>query len=294
VRGSYAERVGLYGKRALCFALLAVACGARSELLAPTSMDASIDVRDSGRDAQVDAPRDVAPDVIPADVVLPDAPPPALGCSDGTREGFASMAMFPSIAGCSGGFQIPGVMPFDPGTAPACPTLPTFGTVAPACNRIAGNDSPNPDGVGCDVEDLCAVGWHVCASAIDIANCSPSGCDGATTTADPPLFFASRQSSDGCTDCATGTSTAPDCDSKSCATGCQETADTSNDVFGCGNFGTQQTFTGCGPIDRFSNDLCSGLAGSSWSCQDDGSGLCEAFAVVHTDASYGGVLCCID
>lgn len=278
--------------RSAFFLMLTASCGARSELLEAAAVDAAVDVgRDATLDASVDVP-DVAPDVT-RDVGV-DAPAAMLGCADGTREGFVDMTMFPDIAGCSGGFQIPGVMPFDPGTAPACPTLATYDTLDPACNHTAGNDGPNPTGVGCDVEDLCAIGWHVCTSANDIINCSPEGCAGATTTSDPPLFFTSRQSSNGCVECATGTRVASDCDSKSCTTGCEETASTSNDVFGCGNFGAQQTFTGCGPLDRFSGNLCTGLAGSSWSCQDDGSGYCEAYAIVHTDASYGGALCCID
>lgn len=279
----------------LVAAALALGCGARTELLGPETMDASsVDAgHDVARDAPVDVARDVMLDVVP-DIVMVDAPMPATGCADGTREGFTDMTMYPQIAGCSGGFQIPGVMPFSPGFAPACPTYPTHDTTLPACNRQAGNDGPNPTGVGCDVEDLCEIGWHVCTGSDDITTCSPTGCAGATRSGDPPLFFTSRQSSNGCTDCATGTRVSPDCDSKSCTAGCMETARTSNDVFGCGNFGAEQAFTGCGPIDRYSNNLCSGLAGSSWSCTDDGSGLCEAYAIVHADSSHGGALCCID
>jgi hypothetical protein len=227
------------------------------------------------------------------DVVV-DATPGVPGCSDGTREGFVDPVMFPSIAGCSGGFQIPGVMPFAPPTAPACPTFATFVTTSTACSLHAGNTGLVPDGAGCNVSDLCELGWHVCLGADDVTTSSPTGCDGATNPGDPPLFFVTRQSSNGCDDCATGTRVAPDCNSSACTTGCAETASTSNDVFGCGNVGAQPPFPGCGPLDRSSGNLCASLPGSSWSCMDDGSGLCEAYAIVHTDSSSGGVLCCKD
>jgi len=74
-----------------------------------------------------------------------------------------------------------------------------------------------------------------------------------------------------------------------------QTARTSNDFFGCGNFGSEAT---CGPLDRFSNDLCFGLAGSPWSCDAstpaDDNGLCEAYTVTKTGSRFGGVLCCRD
>ena len=69
-------------------------------------------------------------------------------------------------------------------------------------------------------------------------------------------------------------------------------------AFGCGNFGATAPILGCGPLDRFSHNLCSGLAGSPWSCDlpgpADDSGLCEAFAIRKSDVSHGGVLCCRD
>jgi hypothetical protein len=108
------------------------------------------------------------------------------------------------------------------------------------------------------------------------------------------VFFASRQSSNGCGQCATGPRSASDCNSAACTGGCAQTAATSNDVFGCGNIGATAGLVGCGPIDRFSHNLGSALAGTNWRFNDDGSGLCEAYAVVHTGAGYGGVLCCRD
>jgi hypothetical protein len=214
---------------------------------------------------------------------------PATGCADGTREGFVSLNAFPNIAGCSGGWSVPGVMATNPGTAPSCPTITTHDTVTPACGRMGGNAGLNPNGTGCDVADLCAAGWHVCNTAQDISSHSPNGCIGATSS-DSPLFFVSRQSSTGCGECATGSIAG--CTASSCTAGCAQTSVTSNDVFGCGNFGATSPLVGCGPIDVFSQNECSGLAGSSWSCSDDGSGLCEAFVLTHSGPDDGGALCC--
>ena len=222
----------------------------------------------------------------------------SIGCSDGVREGFVDVAAYPNIAGCGGGWSIPGVMLQNPGTAPECPSVPTFDTATPACKRRAGNDGPNPNGVGCNVADLCAEGWHVCLGAKDVAGRSPNGCESATRADDPPLFFASRQSSNGCRTCATGTLTGLDCDSMACTSGCAQSGSTSNDVFGCGNFGDSDglrgPFVDCGPLDRTTYNECIALAGSNWSCTDDDSGSCEAFVIVHVGADHGGVLCCHD
>jgi hypothetical protein len=144
------------------------------------------------------------------------------------------------------------------------------------------------------VVDLCAAGWHVCEGANDVALHSPTGCAGATLDGGPLLFFVSRQSSNGCGVCATGTRVTADCNSASCATGCAQSANTSNDVFGCGNFGSTSPLVDCGPLDRFSYDLCTGLPGGSWTCTDDGTGLCEAYTITHVNAAYGGALCCRD
>lgn len=271
--------------------LVAAGCGARTELVPPrtdaragsggTSADAGVS------DARPDAPVDVTVEAA-ADAGV------AQGCADGQREGFVDAELYPSIAGCSGGFSLGGVLPFDPGVAPACPSIATRDTLRPACGRRAGDDGPNPRGIGCNVSDLCAVGWHVCASAADVDAHSPTGCRGATAAADPSLFFVTRQSSNGCGVCATGTASSAQCDSVSCASGCAASADTSNDVFGCGNFGSTTPLVGCSPLDRFSYDLCSGLPGSGWSCDDDGTGRCEAYTVVHAEAAFGGALCCAD
>ena len=177
---------------------------------------------------------------------------------------------------------------------PQCPSVVATDTTIPRCNHVAGDDSSNPSGTGCDVEDLCEPGFHVCTSSADVAKHSPSGCDGATLSGDPPLFFVTRQSSNGCGMCATGTSTGPQCDSKSCTTGCAETERTSNDAFGCGNVAPQVQLQGCDPLDSFTNNFCDDLNGSSWSCSADPSGFCEAYVLSHLDATFGGALCCRD
>jgi hypothetical protein len=214
------------------------------------------------------------------------------GCADGTREGFVDLNANPNIAGCSGGWSVPGIMITNPGTAPACPGVMTHDTVTPACGRMGGDDGLNPTGTGCNVADLCAAGWHVCATSADIDSHSPDGCNGSVLDGDPPLFFASRQSSNGFGVCATGTRTDADCNSSSGTRGCAQTAATSNDVFGCGNIGSTAPLVDCAPIDHFGNDLCSGLSGTSWACNDNSGGLCEAYVVTHANAQFGGVLCC--
>ena len=267
--------------RARWLLLALTACGARTGLGAPELADASLD---AAHDAPVDAPHDVGL----------DAPVVQTGCADGQREGFEDEKQFPTIAACAGGFQIGGVMPFAPASPAQCPSVATNDTLVPACNHQAGDDGPDPKGVGCNIADLCAVGWHVCAGADDVTANSPSGCDGSTHPNDPPTFWATRQSSNGCANCATGTITGSQCDSKACTPGCVQTAATSNDVFGCGNTGNGDQFVDCGPFDSFTNNACSELAGTSWSCDGDPTGFCEAYVLTHLDATGGGALCCRD
>jgi hypothetical protein len=219
-----------------------------------------------------------------------------IGCADGQREGFVNVSTHPNIAGCGGGWTIPGVSLFAPSEAPACPGLRPRDTRNPACGNAAGDDSGNPSGTGCNVADLCAPGWHVCLDANDVTRSAPSGCTGVTSGNSPPLLFLTRQSSTGCGVCATGTSTAPSCNSGSCSAGCLQTERISNDVFGCGNYGAFSNSAACGPLDRFSSNMCGSIAGQGWSCNDpsaaDDSGFCETFTIVHSNPSTGGVMCC--
>jgi hypothetical protein len=193
-----------------------------------------------------------------------------IGCSDGTREGFLDPALFVDIAACSGGFQVPGLL----------------GGLGPQCGLGGGNDGGNPAGAGCSAADLCAAGWHVCASAAEVAKLSPLGCDGAAPNMSP-LFFATRQSGPGCGLCATGSSQSPDCQTCSCGQGCLQTELTANDVFGCGSVGASPG--DCGVLNRFSGNLCGALP-APWSCGSDGCD--EAHEVIKTGSDAGGVLCC--
>ncbi|HVY48446.1 MAG TPA: hypothetical protein VHB21_21305 [Minicystis sp.] len=196
---------------------------------------------------------------------------PATGCSDGTREGFVDEGAYPKIAACTGGFTVPGILQ----------------ATTPHCGRMAGNSSPNIAGVGCGAADLCAEGFHVCRGADEVAQKSPTGCQGAAPA--PDLFFATRQGSTGCATCALGTDTDPTtCNGCSCAMDCATNATTANDLFGCGSIG--DTPSSCGVLDRFSNDLC-GALNPVWQCGDDG---CNEANDVTKDAGFGGVLCCAD
>ncbi|MCW5832031.1 MAG: hypothetical protein KIS78_06210 [Labilithrix sp.] len=175
------------------------------------------------------------------------------GCADGTREGFASATAFPNIAACAGGWSVPGL-----GT-----------TTTPACGRAAGNDSANPTGQGCNVADLCQVGWHVCESPAVVA--AKSGGEGCAVSgiADQNAFFAVRQAGSGGAMCGPG----------------------SNDLFGCGDVGEAPDPATCAPLDRFSNDLCASLP-ATWACGADGEN--ELGNVTKPASEGGGVLCCRD
>ncbi len=225
------------------------------------------------------------------------APASTVGCADGQREGFVDVGSYPDIAGCSGGWTSPGIMAGHSAMAPACPQLPDIAdSTRPACGRGAGDDGNSPGGDGCTVSDLCAAGWHVCTTASEVALRAPRGCRDATRPNDAPLFFATRQSSSGCAVCAIGLRTGPECNPAACTPGCLQTPALSNDVFGCGNFGAP--VSGCGPLDRFSDNLCTAMVGSPWSCNaptpTDDTGLCEGYTVVKPGPSHGGVLCCRD
>jgi hypothetical protein len=195
-----------------------------------------------------------------------------VGCADGEREGFVELGKYVSIAACSGGFQVPGLL----------------GGLAPTCNFMGGDDGSNPTGLGCSAWDLCAPGWHVCTSAAEVAQDSPTGCDGSVLGG-AALFFATRQSGPGCGLCAMGSQSFPGCETCSCVADCLQTDATANDVFGCGSIG--DTPGDCGVLDRFSNDGCD-LLGPPWSCGNDGCN--EANDVTKPSSEGGGVLCCLD
>ncbi len=145
-------------------------------------------------------------------------PTPEAGCADGEREGFLSWDDYPEIAACSGAWSVGGV---------------TRDDLAPTCGRAAGDDGSLVDGDGCSAADVCAEGWHVCRGQAEVASLAGS-CSGAVPdgTPDKSLFFAVSQHSVE-------------------NTVCDDSATEANDVFGCGNLGTQLgTDKDCGPLDR--------------------------------------------
>lgn len=205
----------------------------------------------------------------------PSALAPALAlrdaCADGQREAFLDAKRYPDIAGCSGGFDRPGLY-FDSGAT---------------CGRRGGDDGALPAGAACSIGDLCAEGFHVCRGAADVAAHSPDGCVGAHD-AQGEQFFASRQSGPGCAQCAIGGEVG--CDGNSCREGCAPTPATTNDMFGCGTAGVAP-WGACGVLDRFSNDQCGSLP-APWSCA--GTGTDEAIVVTKPGPLAGGALCCRD
>jgi hypothetical protein len=173
-----------------------------------------------------------------------------IGCADGQREGFQDATAFPDLAACAGGWTTAGIL-----------------GRSPVCGRLSGDDSLNPDGIGCATEDLCAEGWHVCASTAEVATASPTGC-----ASDLPAgtFFAAAVSGDGGDECDGGT----------------------NDLFGCGTVGRAAAGS-CVPLDRASGDECADLSGE-WDCPGAfliGSST-EAEDVLKNGPGGGGVLCC--
>ncbi len=191
-----------------------------------------------------------------------------LGCADGTREGFLATSGYPRIAGCSGGFALPG--------------MPT-----PAqCGNTSGNSSSNPNGNGCAAADLCAPNFHICFSSGDVANNSSTGCTGSAPT--PGLFFACLESGPGCEICG-GAQGEPACSFPADCNGCQGFG-CENDVFGCGNIGDTPD-SSCGVLNEFSNNLCGALP-APWDCPNVNGGCSEFATVTKPGPGAGGVLCC--
>lgn len=196
------------------------------------------------------------------------------GCADGQREAFRDLARYPDIAACSGGFALQGLAREQ----------------SPMCGRAAGDDGPNPNGIGCTASDLCAPSWHVCRSAGEVSMRSRDGCMGASD-APPSTFYASRQTGPGCLQCSTGT--ASGCTNNSCRADCAPAPDVSNDLFGCGNVGSVPQAS-CGPLNRSSNNLCSALP-APWRCDEGANAdVHESDVVRKTGSASGGVLCCRD
>jgi hypothetical protein len=186
------------------------------------------------------------------------------GCSDGTREGYLDMTMYPKIAACAGAWDEPG--------------LTSTSSRTPECDRRAGNDGDKPDGHGCSVADLCESGWHVCdsAHAVSVATAG-AGCDDAIAPANgKPVFYVTRQHATGLV-----------CDNALNAG--------TNNLYGCGNIGSTADKTSCAPLPRMLRDSdC--LMNSPWMCSDgpNGTSQDELDVVTKGSSSRGGVLCCHD
>ena len=177
-----------------------------------------------------------------------------VGCSDATRELFLDEATHPEIAGCSGGFSIPGTI--------------GLASLTAACNRQGGNDGNRPNGEGCSVEDLRAVGWHVCLDASEVAAKSGTG----QCVDDGVGFFSSRQSQNDATSCV---------------------VNGRNNLVGCGSgIGDVADAASCAPLtvelrEVHCDDSC------AWLC-DDPQLFNEAEVVQKLSDEDGGVLCCKD
>jgi len=112
---------------------------------------------------------------------------------------------------------------------------------------------------------LCALGWHVCETAVEVAARTSMGC----TDRGAEGFFVIAQSGPGNEQCGEGL----------------------NDLFGCGTVGAAIDSASCTPLDRFSGPGCGDLP-NTWDCGADAA--VEASAVVKPDPGDGGVLCCLD
>lgn len=128
-----------------------------------------------------------------------------MGCADGEREWFTNQTVHPLIAGCSGGFQQPGVK-----------KQSSEVNHDVTCGNTGGDDGPFPAGEECSASDLCAEGWHLCSDAVEVEALSGTGdCDNAAhVQLAEDVFFATGQSTNGAQLC---------------------TSDGVNDIFGCGS-----------------------------------------------------------
>jgi hypothetical protein len=202
-------------------------------------------------------PPDPADGAASGPALVLSGPPQQVGCSDGTREGFVELTYWPDIAGCSGGWSVPGAL--------------GAGAAQPQCRRTSGNSSENPAGVGCAIADLCAEGWHVCAGPLEVASRSATDCESAVPPG-PPLFFlvASAATPFGA---------------------CTFDLLATNDLHGCGDLGKPE-LDGCSPLERRMDFAACLATGGVWSCGTYADHLNEAHLVTKRGPSQGGALCC--
>jgi len=195
------------------------------------------------------------------------------GCSDGTREGFLDATTYPDIAACSGAFTDKGVHPSII-TAPALPGAGGPPTQLVNCNRNAGNTGNNPKGEQCRATDLCALGWHLCWNAVDVATHTPNHNGGGCPAGeDDDRFFVVAMGASEQGVCAVDSSA-------------------KNDLHGCGGLGQAENPT-CAPLlRRMSFADC--LASPSWGCGTEDNQFNETEVVTKPGIDQGGVLCCRD
>jgi hypothetical protein len=187
------------------------------------------------------------------------------GCSDGTREGYLDLSLYPNIAACAGAWDTPGLSSTDART--------------PQCDRRSGNDGDKADGRGCSVADLCESGWHVCETAHAVSAASMNaGCDDAIApAAGKTVFYVTLQRANGLA-----------CDSGAQAMG-------TNNVYGCGNFGSAADKNSCAPFKYMLRDTdCQ--ANPPWICTDGplSTSTDEYDVITKSSATHGGALCCRD
>jgi hypothetical protein len=220
---------------------------------------AALPAADAARDARPDAPLDTARERVEPDGLR--GPVAIAGCADGTREGFRDFQDWPKIAGCSGAWNVPGLLDSQ--------------TRQPQCGREGGNDGKRPDGIGCSVADLCAEGWHVCQNADEVDRSSLSGCESAALEPEVRLFVVRAGAS------PMGV--------------CFPDPEAANDLHGCGTtlIGASDT-SSCFPLVRRMGFAECRDTGGVWACGGPEDHLREAAVVVKTASDLGGVLCCHD
>lgn len=176
------------------------------------------------------------------------------GCADSTREAFLNMTTYNRIAACAGGFQVAGLL-----------------HATPQCSRNAGNNSTNPNGIGCSIADLCAEGWRPCASPREVQQRTGAGIPSDFPAAS---FFAAAVSGPA--------------DDDICGIG-------SNDFYGLGTAGGTADRGTCAPLTRSSGDQCDDLP-APWDCGESTTWpnqFDEADKVTKPGPQGGGVLCCL-
>ena len=187
------------------------------------------------------------------------------GCSDGeveVSEDETAEGTDGGIVACAGAWSVPGVISSEETT----------------CGRAAGDDGQNLSGEGCSVADLCAVGWHVCRTADEVAAHQGAALCEHVQQEDAAIYIT-RQGS-----------TEPD--NERCSSEAQPGS--GDDVYGCGTLGLESA--DCEPLDR---RLAIGMEGDAegscpppFNCGEDSAS--EGINITKTGPSGGGVLCCRD